>query len=445
MANSILYGFWNLKDVLSNRVIEIEEGPLNQAVALSIEQYNREINQMLGLFAMPVEFYQRRFRVASNGRLQAADQNSRPLPTKGTTYDTAFPLQMGQAAWGTNFVTAAKRTVRDINNDVSNMLIQDRNWLGDHVVAGLVYNASGWTFTDDEHGSLTIKGLANADTVTYSVAGGAPATDNHYLAQAAAIADASNPFPTIYSELIEHTENGGTDAEIYTFIAPSLTATATVLACSWTCPTRTCRSPARPTAPSAFPAGRSPAACSAARRASGSSSGRASPPGTWSAWPRARASNRRWRCGRTPSRSCAGSARSRSKASSRSRNTSTSAGRGSVRGTASRPSSPGSAMVPTRSPRTTAARCGNPGPATRPTPAYGVFLMATRDSVITRSAIAMARIERAIGSPLPRPKGGAEYQRAAQLEFLAERLERQANVAAPAAAAATAGAGAGRG
>jgi len=71
--------------------------------------------------------------------------------------------------------------------------------------------------------------LANSDAVKYLLLAGADvsAADTHYLAQAAAIADATNPFPTIYDELKEHPENGG---EVISFIPSNLKATTKALA-----------------------------------------------------------------------------------------------------------------------------------------------------------------------------------------------------------------------
>ena len=53
--------------------------------------------------------------------------------------------------------------------------------------------------------------MANSDTDTYLIQAGTDAgtTDTHFLAQAGAIADASDPFPSIYTELTEHPENSG--------------------------------------------------------------------------------------------------------------------------------------------------------------------------------------------------------------------------------------------
>jgi hypothetical protein len=120
-------------------------------------------------------------------------------------------------------------TVQQVNDAVSDMLTADVNWMRDHILAGLFYNGAGWTSPDPEYGDLTIQGLANGDTVTvYVKQGGAPATDTHYYAQAAAIADATNPYDDLYAELSEHPENAGGD--VITFIASDQVATTEALA-----------------------------------------------------------------------------------------------------------------------------------------------------------------------------------------------------------------------
>lgn len=228
MANALLYGFSQLKDLANQRAVEVRGDVLQAAIINSVAEHNREINALVGLFCKPTTEYSFKFRGASAGRLQAGDENSRALPTKGSVYDVAFPIQKGDDAWGANKITRTKMTVQDVNNAVSNVLSHDATWVRDHVMAALFYNSTGWTFNDPQYGSLTIQGLANGDAVTYFKSGGGPAADTHQLAQAAAIADATNPYPTIYSELIEHPENSGGD--IITFIATDQVATTQALA-----------------------------------------------------------------------------------------------------------------------------------------------------------------------------------------------------------------------
>jgi hypothetical protein len=228
MANALLYGFYQLKDLANTRAINVRTDILRTAIVASVAEHNAQINNLIGLFAQPTTDYQVRYRTPTNGRLQAGDENSRALPFKGTTYTTSFPIQKGDAAWGTNFITRQKMTVQQVNDAVSDMLTADVNWMRDHILAGLFYNGAGWTSPDPEWGDLTILGLANGDTTVYVKQGTAPATDTHYYAQAAAIADATNPYDDLYAELSEHPENAGGD--VVTFIASDLVATTEALA-----------------------------------------------------------------------------------------------------------------------------------------------------------------------------------------------------------------------
>ena len=137
-------------------------------------------------------------------------------------------MQDGGTAWGATYKAREKMTVQEANDITATLTSADVRWLRDHILAALFTNVS-WTFNDPIHDALTILGLANGDSVQYIIQAGADsgATDTHYLAQAAAIADAANPFPTIYAELVEHPEN---DGEVVVFIPTNLKATVTGLA-----------------------------------------------------------------------------------------------------------------------------------------------------------------------------------------------------------------------
>jgi hypothetical protein len=224
MANSILYGVYQLKDYQNQRAIDIAPDDLRRATILSAAAYNQQVQSLINLFARPTTSYKVRFSAAANARLQPGDQYARALAVKRSTYDVALPLQMGTHAWGVNYVTRYKRTVADDAKDTNLAFQADQNWMADHILGALFYNGAGWTFTDEQYGALTINGLANGDAILYSRQGGVPATDNHYLAQAAAIADATNPYPTIFTALMEHPENQG--AEIISFIRDTTTTEA---------------------------------------------------------------------------------------------------------------------------------------------------------------------------------------------------------------------------
>lgn len=229
MANQILYGFFNMKDLFTRRVTEVGVSVVNAAIDASVAEHNRQMDAFLNLFAQPTTDFKKRYLTSAIARLQPldADGRSRPIKPSGF-YDVSWPIQMAGGAWGANYVTRAKMTVSEANEATNVLVSADYRWIRDHILAALYANVS-WSFSDDLHGALTIKGPANADTDTYLIQAGADAaaTDNHFLAQAAAIADATNPYPTIYDELVEHPENTG---EVISFIPTNLRATTEALA-----------------------------------------------------------------------------------------------------------------------------------------------------------------------------------------------------------------------
>lgn len=218
--NQVLYGFENLTDRFLERVSDSMIPVVNDAIDATMAEHNRQMDAFTALFVDRTTDYTRRYRTPTANRLQPLDENgrARPIRTAGY-YDIAFPLQEGGTAWGQTYQASLKNTIQDVNNRLASILFGDLMWMRDHIFAALFKNAS-WTFTDEEHGALTVKGLANSDTDTYMIQTGAQSgtTDTHYLAQAGAIADLTDPFPAMYTELTEHPENGG---QVIAFIPSS--------------------------------------------------------------------------------------------------------------------------------------------------------------------------------------------------------------------------------
>lgn len=211
MANALLYGFMQLKDLKDRRVTEVGVSVVNTAIEASVAEHNRQIQVIIDLFAERTTEFKEKFSSPVAARLQPLDENGRARPIKPLgQYGVAYPLQEGGTAWGANYRTSKKMTVQEANDITGTLISADVRWLRDHVLAALFTNVS-WTFNDPLHDALTVKGPANGDSDRYMISAGADsgATDTHFFAQAAAIADASNPFPTIFSELSEHPENSG--------------------------------------------------------------------------------------------------------------------------------------------------------------------------------------------------------------------------------------------
>lgn len=227
MANSTAYGFMGLKDVMAERVQD--NLPVVQtAIQESITEYQREMDAMLSILVQKVTEYSTRYQLPGSGTLQPLDQWGNPLPIiPSGYYDVAFPIQGGGIAWGDNRVSRALMTIAHANRFTLAVMGADMDWMARHILAAIFTNVT-WSYVDEDHGTLTIQPLANADTVIYTRKGGTSAIDNHYLAQAAAIADATNPYPVIEAELSEHPSNTG--ATIVAYIPTALKATTRALA-----------------------------------------------------------------------------------------------------------------------------------------------------------------------------------------------------------------------
>lgn len=203
-----LYGLLQMPDLADQRVTEVGVDTVVTAIDRSVQEHNRQMDALLDFFVRRTTDFKTRFWSPVTARLQPLDNSGRALPIKPAgKYDVGLPLQMGGTAWGHDYVTGQYMTVAEVARITAGMLDADMRWLRDHLLAALFVDGS-WTFVDDSHGSLTVYGLASGDTVTYSILSGADseATDDHVLGTAALTA---STFSSIYTELMEHPENGG--------------------------------------------------------------------------------------------------------------------------------------------------------------------------------------------------------------------------------------------
>jgi hypothetical protein len=223
MPNQILYGFVNLQNVFAERVTGARIEEVDTAIVQSVEEHNRQLNALLSLFADPVTVSQRRFKSAVAARLQPLDENGRAKPIlPAGYYDTGFPLFDAGTAWGANFIARAKMTVADANRVTRTMIGADKRWVRDQLLSAL-FAAANYNYSDPDDGTIVVKPIANGDTDTYLLMSGSDqnTTADHIVAQAATVADATNPFPAMYTALTSHPENGG---DVVAFIPTNLKA-----------------------------------------------------------------------------------------------------------------------------------------------------------------------------------------------------------------------------
>lgn len=198
-------------DLKDRRVTEVGVEVVADAIDQSVAEHNRNLDAMRDVFAFPTTDFKTVYRTPAGARLQPLDEDGRARKIKAPgRFERGLPLYMAGVAWGANYVTRQKMTVAEANIATTTLMDADTVWMRDHILAPLFDN-TGYTFADPLRGDLIVKGLANNDTETYNVQAGADAglAEQHYLAQAGAITDGANPFPTIYQEITEHPENSG--------------------------------------------------------------------------------------------------------------------------------------------------------------------------------------------------------------------------------------------
>ena len=227
-ANAYAYGFVDLAHLMADRVTAVGEATVFTAIQESAAEHTRAVNAILGAFVNRTTAAQQRFYLPGSDELQPLDRQGtgNPIPVRPSGYyDIAFPIRGAGTAWGDNRVSRALMTVEEANRNTVNAMMADSRWIKRHVLAALLDKTTE-TFADESLGNLTIQPLANGDAVLYNRLGGTAATDTHYIAQAAAIADATNPFPSIYTELSEHPSNSG---PYVAYIATNLVSTTEAL------------------------------------------------------------------------------------------------------------------------------------------------------------------------------------------------------------------------
>jgi hypothetical protein len=229
------YGFIDLQSLYNQRASVVGVPRIMRAVEESAAEYSRVMNAIVADWAEATEVAKENVQLPGDGTLQPLDEHGNPLPVQPSgSYDTAYPIVGGGTAWGTDRIVRNLMTVQEVNNAIVDATQRDSDWMIRHMLAAVVY-PSNYNFVDKIGpngakglGTIVVTPLANGDTVVYNRKGNTtPAIDNHYLFQAAAIADATNPYPTIDAELNEHPSNG--NRRIMCYIPTGLVATTMAL------------------------------------------------------------------------------------------------------------------------------------------------------------------------------------------------------------------------
>lgn len=231
---TVAFGFISLQDLFNQRVVTAGPARVFDAVERSAAEYTRVVNALLAEFAERTTDAQINMELPGDGSLQPLDEDGNPLPVAPSgSYTVAFPIKGAGTAWGTNRVSRAKLTVEEANRNTLDAFQKDADWNIRHILAAIFDNVE-YTYPDKTGangskglGDITVKPLANGDSVVYGRKGAAAAAiDDHYLATADAIDDTHNVFETIETELLEHPSNTG---RILCYIPTNLKASVIAL------------------------------------------------------------------------------------------------------------------------------------------------------------------------------------------------------------------------
>ncbi|MGV1048237.1 MAG: hypothetical protein ACOYD4_06910 [Solirubrobacterales bacterium] len=210
------YGFMNLEYLQNTRISTFGVERSYNAIQESLAEYMRVMDALAGQLVEKTTLAMEQYELPGDGTLQPLTEDGTPLPViPSGNYQVGYPIQHAGTAFGNNRIARALATVDELERFTADTMARDKDWMLRHVLAALFDNVS-WTYNDKPSGAykglgnISIQPLANGDTVTYMRRGGSLSTDDHYKAQAAAIADATNPFPAIKRELVEHPGNGST-------------------------------------------------------------------------------------------------------------------------------------------------------------------------------------------------------------------------------------------
>lgn len=232
---AVQFGFVDIEYLFDRPVADVGYTVVREAIERTLGFYNRRVTSLTSSLVTPTILAKERFTMPGGGTLQPLDEDGNPLPTLAYEgYDVAYPILGGGDAMGTNRLSRAFMTVEDANDRTRDAQVKDKNFLINHMLAA-IFTKAGFTWLDRTRlgytgsGSLTIMGLANGDSTRYITGqGSGTGTDDHYLAQAAAISDAANPFPAIYTDLKEHVDNAE-DPTVDVYIPDNLEAAVRLL------------------------------------------------------------------------------------------------------------------------------------------------------------------------------------------------------------------------
>lgn len=222
------YGLHDLEDRRARTVSEVGEQLIRDRVQTWLEAYTEENNKFLDAVlardpvwnTTPISRTRYPYMVDYN----LVDEDGKADPVNNyLTYPIGLPLARRELAQGWSWERGLVRTVNDINEWLIQIRSADMIFFRQQAKKALFYN-TGWTYYSvDEDGnmplSIPISPLANNDAQVYPLRSGSMAQAQHYTAQSAQVADATNPFPTIKATMTRYSFTTPLTPRLVSFVA----------------------------------------------------------------------------------------------------------------------------------------------------------------------------------------------------------------------------------
>lgn len=219
-----IFGHLNISDTDRAFNATVGQQVIWEAAQGYINRANQELEEAMRLFVeRTTDAFKLRYKLPGGGYLQQRGPDGRFGAVKATGgWDVAFPLRDYGAQIAGNDVAMAYMTVAELERHINTVVIQNVNTVR-YQILHRIFKSTATTWADDIHGSLTVEGLANGDTVVYPPVVGATdeATDNHYLESgyaASGIDNTNDPYPVLVAEIEEHFGSMAGGSNIVTFI-----------------------------------------------------------------------------------------------------------------------------------------------------------------------------------------------------------------------------------
>lgn len=210
MPSELVYGLQDLETWRSRSVDEVGIQNITEMVGEYINMHNAMVEEWMSAAVqidpewntMPISQYE----LASQVDFQEVDEFGIAEPVNPyISYQIGLPLMRYELSFGDTWELNRIKTVDMLNTELLNLAQADKRNMLRACLRALFYDSS-WTFKsrgEDKKfpASIPVLPLANGDSQEYPLKTLGTATADHYTAQSTQPADATDPFPAIYTRL----------------------------------------------------------------------------------------------------------------------------------------------------------------------------------------------------------------------------------------------------